>query len=58
MEMKKDILEYLNLSLMNIAKALDKLTNEQALTNERLTTLNDRLEKINWNLGLIAKPKK
>jgi hypothetical protein len=28
------------------------------LTNERLTTLNDRLEKINWNLGLIAKPKK
>lgn len=41
MEEKKDVKEYINLTLMNL--------------NKQIEVLNDRLEKINWNLGQIAK---
>jgi hypothetical protein len=57
-EDKKPIEEYLNLSLMNLVKAIDRQSGEMAVISDKLTTIADRLEKINWNLGTLAKASK
>lgn len=54
-ELKKPIEEYINLSLMNLVKAVDKMSGEMAVISDKITTLNDRLEKCNWNFGSISK---
>lgn len=51
---KKEIWEYLNLSIMNLHKAVDKHADELAVTNERLAELKDIMTKQNWNFGKIA----
>jgi hypothetical protein len=45
---RKPIEEFLNLSMMNIVKAIDKLSGEIAV-------LSDRIEKLNWNAGSAVK---
>ena len=54
MDEKKPIEEYINLSIMNLTKAVDKMSGEMAVISDKLTAMNEHLLHINWNLGKLT----